>query len=137
MPEWLSKSESDFFTPAVDAEIDGDELMSISLSAADRAAALLGSVVDLGSPASEARSSLVSGTLERRFDDMRVMASRSHAGSSSSPLWASATLLSMALLATGDVDSRTSLLADRSRSLSLAMRTASRSSRLGSENFDE
>jgi len=45
--------------------------------------------------------------------------------------------LSMVLLATGDVERRTSLLADRSRSRSLATRTASRSNRFGSENLDE
>jgi hypothetical protein len=43
----------------------------------------------------------------------------------------------MALLATGEVESSTSLLADRSLSRSLAIRTASLSRRLGSENFDE
>lgn len=140
--EWLNRSESDFLTPAVEAEMDGDELdpKSSSFSTALKAVALRGKVVERGSDASALpRSSLVSGTLERRLDDRRVMTKRSHPASSSSlsPLCWSATLESMALLAAGDVESRTSLLAERSRSRSLAIRTASLSNKLGNENLDE
>lgn len=140
---WLSKSESDFLTPAVETEMDGDELdpKSSSFSTALNAVALRGKVVDRGSDASALpRSSLVSGTLERRFEERRVITNRSHAPSSSSasPLcWWSATLESMALLAAGEVESKTSLLADRSLSRSRAIRTASLSRRFGSENLDE
>lgn len=140
---WLNRSESDFLTPAVETEMDGDELepKSSSFSTALNAVALRGNVVERGSEASALPlSSLVSGTLERRFDERRVMTSRSQAPSSSSasPLcWWSATLESMALLATGEVESSTSLLAERSLSRSLAIRTASLSRRLGSENLDE
>ena len=139
---WLNKSESDFLTPAVEAEIDGDELdpKSSSFSTALNAVALRGKVVDRGSDASALpRSSLVSGTLDRRLEDKRVMTKRSHPPSSSSPspLCWSITLDNIVLLAAGEVESKTSLLAERSLSRSRAIRTASLSSRLGSENLDE
>ena len=136
--EWPSRRERDFLTPAVEADIDGDELepMSKSLSTALRAVELRGRVVERVGSSALPRSSLVSGTLDRRLEESRVMTIRSHPPSSSSACW-SAMLLSIGLLATGEVERSTSLLADRSRSRSRAIRTASRSSRLGSENFDE
>lgn len=85
---WLNKSDSDFLTPAVDADMDGDELdpKSSSFSTALKAVALRGKVVERGSDASALPlSSLVSGTLERRLDERRVMTKRSHPPSSSSP----------------------------------------------------
>lgn len=120
--------------------MEGEELdpRSKSLSTALRVAELRGRVVDRGCSSALPRSSLVSGTLDRLFDDNLVMSSRSQPESSSSvPVCWSAILLSVGLLATGEVERSTSLLADRSRSRSLAIRTASRSKRLGKENLDE
>lgn len=138
--EWLSRSERDFLTPAVEAEMEGDELepRSRSFSTALRAVVLRGKVVERVGSSALPLSSLVSGTLDRRLEDIRVMTIRSQPPSSSSvPCCWSAMLLSIGLLATGEVERRTSLLADRSRSRSRAIRTASRSNKLGRENLDE
>jgi len=136
--ELLSRRDKDFLTPAVETEMDGELEPSTSKlrspSTALRAVVLRGRVVERGSSLSATRSSRVSGTLDRRLEDIRVITRRSHPASSSS-CWSMT--LSIVLLAMGEVDSKTSLLADRSRSRYLAMRTASRSSRLGSENLDE
>ena len=67
--------------------MDGDEFdpKSSSFSTALKAVALRGKVVERGSdPSALPRSSLVSGTLERRLEDNRVMTNRSHPASSSS-----------------------------------------------------
>ena len=84
--EWPSRRERDFLTPAVEADIDGDELepMSKSLSTALRAVELRGRVVERVGSSALPRSSLVSGTLDRRLEESRVMTIRSHPPSSSS-----------------------------------------------------
>ena len=79
LAELVRSNDSDFFTPAVEAEMDAG---SVSWTTVFKVVALRGRVVERGSSA--LRSSRVSGTLERRLDDSRVNSRRSHPLSSSS-----------------------------------------------------